>query len=230
MHSFFQPLPNASRLVRALVAASLLTLVFAGCVRLLEPRPSNINYYLLDGTVGADTASVDTSGLTVGLRRPQLASYLDATRIVTRHSQNSIRFSDFHRWGEDLDRALNRVVALNLERQPGIQSVETVPWPSGFRSDYVVQLRVLRFEGVGPEPPGPDADDDEPLPEGHSQMAVRWTILGPDGETPKHRGLTRHREEDWPVTDYADLAAKLDTSLTVLSDDIGTRLRALDRP
>jgi hypothetical protein len=32
------------------------------------------------------------------------------------------------------------------------------------------------------------------------------------------------------VTDYADLAAKLDTSLTVLSDDIGTRLRALDRP
>jgi len=230
MPSFSHPISNARRRVRALLAASLLGLVLVGCVRLLEPRPSNINYYLLDSDLRADTVATDTSGLTVGLRRPQLASYLDATRIVTRHGQNTIRFSDFHRWGEDLDRALNRVVALNLERQPGIQSVETVPWPSGFRSDYVVQLRVLRFEGVGPEPPGPDADDDAPLPEGHSQMAVRWTILGPDGETPRHQGLTHHRETGWPVTDYTDLAAKLDTSLTVLAEDIGTRLRTLDRP
>jgi hypothetical protein len=60
-------------------------------------------------------------------------------------------------------------------------------------------------------------------------MAVRWTLLGPDGETTKDQGFTQHREEGWPVTDYADLAAKLDTSLTVLADDVGTRLLTLDR-
>lgn len=230
MLSFSRLPPNARRLGTGLLAAGLLGLVLAGCVRLLEPRPSNINYYLLDSNLHTDTTSTDTSGLTVGLRRPRLASYLDAARIVTRHGPNTIRFSDVHRWGEDLDRALNRVVALNLERQSGIQAAETVPWPSGFRFDYVVQLRVLRFEGVGPEPPGPDADDDAPLPEGHSQMVVRWTILGPDGTTTEHQGLTRHREEGWRVADYADLAAKLDTSLAVLAGDIGAQLRTRDRP
>lgn len=230
MASFPRTITSASRLGSGLLAASLLGLVLAGCVRLLEPRPSNIKYYLLDSSQRADTVATDTTGLTVGLRRPQLASYLDAARIVTRHSPNTIRFSEFHRWGEDLNRALNRVVARNLERQSGIQSTEPVPWPSGFRFDYVVQLDVLRFEGVGPEPPGPDADDDTPLPEGHSQMVVSWKILGPDGETTRSQGLTRHREANWRVTDYADLAAKLDTSLAVLADDVGTRLRGLPRP
>jgi hypothetical protein len=196
-------------------------------VRLLEPRPSNITYYLLDSRPAVDTVSTDTTGLTVGLRRPRLASYLDASRIVTRRGPNTIQFSDFHRWGEDLDQALNRIVALNLERQPYIRSAEVVPWPKEMQFDYVLRLRILRFEGVGPPLPGPEADDDDPPPQGHSQMVVRWTILGPDGATVHTEGVTRHRKEEWTVTDYADLAAKLDTSLVVLADDIGTRLKDL---
>jgi hypothetical protein len=200
-------------------------------VRLLEPRPGqNITYYLLDSGMDADTVLTDTTGLTVGLRRPRLASYLDASRIVTRSGPNAIRFSDFHRWGEDLDQAINRVVAINLEEKPGIQSVEVVPWPEGARFDHIIQLRILRFEGVGPPPPGPEADDDVPPPTGHSQMVARWTIFGPDGTDPEAQGLTRHREEGWPVTDYADLAARLDTSLAVLADDLGSRLRSLTDP
>jgi hypothetical protein len=211
-----------------LAAVVLVGVLLVGCVRLLEPsRPSTISYYLLDGEASTDTTTADTTGLTVGLRRPRLASYLDAARMVAREGPNSVRFVEEHRWGEDLDRALNRVVALNLERQPGIQSAEAVPWPEGFSSDYVVQLRVLRFEGVGPPPPDPDADEDAPVPEGHSEMVVGWTIFGADGETVRARGTTRHREEGWPITNYADLAAKLDTSLVVLADDLGGRLRAL---
>jgi uncharacterized lipoprotein YmbA len=217
---------------RLLVAAGLAgLLLLTGCVRLLEPpRPSDISYYLLDSSADRDTALADTTGLRVGLRRPRLASYLDAARIVTRQGPNTIRFSDAHRWGEDLDQALNRAVALNLERQAGIQRAETVPWPEGVSFDYVVQLRVLRFEGAGPPPPGPEADDDAPVPEGHSEMVVQWTILGPDGDQVRAQGTTRHRESGWPVTDYADLAAKLDTSLVVLAGELGDRLRALDRP
>lgn len=219
----------ASRSIRRLLVAGVVGLLLAGCVRLLEPpRPSNISYYLLDGAVAADTIAVDTTGLMVGLRKPQLASYLDATRMVARSGPNTIRFAEDHRWGEDLDRALNRVVALNLERQNGIQAAEGVPWPEGVAFDYVVQLRVLRFEGAGPPPPGPEADE-APVPEGHSEMVVRWTILGRDDEQMKAQGTTRHREPGWPVTDYADLAAKLDTSLVVLADDLGDRLRTLAR-
>ncbi len=212
----------------SLLAVGLLGLVLAGCVRLLEPRPGqNITYYLLDGGLRADTASTDSTGLDIGLRRPRLASYLDASRIVSRRGPNSIQFSDFHRWGEDLDRGINRVFAFHLEQKPGIHSVEAVPWSGEARFDYVVQLHVLRFEGVGPSPPGPKADDDAPPPTGHSQMVVRWTILGPDGTNTQAKGITRHRNPDWPVTDYADLTAKLGTSLDVLADDVASKVKSL---
>lgn len=227
MRFVLQRIPNTRRIGRTLLAASLLSLVLVGCVRLLEPRPGrNITYYLLDSGLDADTTLTDTTGLEVGLRRPHLASYLDATRIVTRRGSNAIQFSDSHRWGEDLDQAINRVVALNLEQSPEIQTVEVVPWPNGARFDHVIQLHVLRFEGVGPSP-NPKADEDNPAPKGYAQMVVRWTIFGPDGTDPIEQGITRHREKGWSVKDYAELVSKLDTSLVVLSRDIGGRLRPL---
>jgi len=230
--SFVSRFPSrVPRIARCLVAVGLLSVVLAGCFRLLEPRPGqNITYYLLDSTLSADTTLVDTAstntkGLEVGLRRPRLAAYLDASRIVTRRGSNAIQFSDFHRWGEDLDQAINRVVALNLERASGIQSVEIVPWQAGARFDYVVQLNVLRFEGVGP-PPDPAEDEASP-PTGHTQMVVRWTIFGPEGDEALTQGVTHHRDKGWTVTNYAALADNLGASLSILAQNVGHRLQTL---
>jgi hypothetical protein len=211
------------------LSAALVGLLLVGCVQLPSPRPSNTNFYLLGSDLTGDTAAAEATGLRLGLRKPRLPEYLDAPTIVTRRGPNEIHFAEFHRWGEELGPAINRVLALNLEDQPGIQSAEVVPWPRGAAFDYVIQLRVLRFEGVGPAPPGPDADDDVPVPEGHAQMIVGWTILGPEGDTVRTRGLTRHREEGWPVSDFGDLVAKLDTSLVVLAEDIRRRLETLSQ-
>lgn len=206
------------------VAVGLIALSTAGCVRLLEPRKGSATYYLLSDTSDLDTLSTDTTGLKVGLRQPRLASYLDATRIVTRRGSNTIQFSEFHRWGEDLSRGIGRTVALALERQSGIQSVEVVPWPEGAMFDYVLELHVLSFEGVGPPPPPPDADD-APVPEGHSRMVAQWTIRDPADNTLLARDLVRHQGTGWQVTDYQALVSRLSTSLNVLAKDIGARLR-----
>lgn len=210
-----------------LVLVAVSGLLAVGCVRLLEPRPSNTKYYLLESRLDAET-ELSAEGLRLGLRKPRLADYLDTPTIVTRHEDHEIRFSEFHRWGENLGTAFNRTVGLNLEAQPGIASTEVVPWPQGTAFDYVVQLRVLRFEGVGPPPPGPDADDDAPVPTGHTQMTVTWTIFGPEGGTVRTQGRTQHRMDDWPVTDYAGLVSHLDSSLVVLAEDIRTRLQSLE--
>lgn len=210
-----------------LLLVGLTGLLAVGCVRLLEPRPSNTRYYLLDSRLPTDTTATPTEGLRIGLRKPRLAEYLDTPTLAIRRGPNEICFSEFHRWGEDLGPSLNRIVGLNLELEPGIHSAEVVPWPRGTAFDYVVQLRVLRFEGVGPAPPDPDADDDAPVPTGHTQMTVAWTVLGPNGDEVMARGWTRHRRDDWAVTDYAGLVAELDTSLVVLAQDIGRRLRTL---
>ncbi len=212
------------------VALGLLALSVAGCVRLLEPRKSDATYYLLDSTRAADTLSADTAGVAVGLRQPRMASYLDATRIVSRRGSNRIQFAEFHRWGEDLTQGIGRTVALALEVQSSIQSVDVVPWQTGVTFDYVLQLHVLSFEGVGPPPPGPDADDDAPVPKGESRMAVQWKILDSETDTVLTRGFTRHRIEGWRVNNYEALVSNLSTSLDVLAGDIGTRLEALGRP
>ncbi|MEF8816654.1 MAG: PqiC family protein [Salinibacter sp.] len=222
------------RLGLGVLAVGLVGLAVAGCVRLLEPRTSDATYHLLDGasssdTTSADPAPADTTGLRIGLRTPRLASYLDETRIVTRRGPNTIEFSEFHRWGEDLDQGIGRTVARALEARPGVQSVETVPWPRGATFDHLLQLQVFRFEGAGPRPPGPDADDDAPPPEGNTQMRVRWTVLDPTDETIQARDQTAHRTADWPVTDYGALTSRLGTSLQVLADSIGARLDALNR-
>jgi len=209
--------------------AGIVAVAVTSCVRLPSPSPATTQHYLLE-SVSSDDSSTAAAGLRIGLRKPHLADYLDTRTLVVRRGRNEIHVPDQHRWAEDLGPAINRVVGLNLETRPGIQSVDVVPWPQGTDFDYVVQLRVLQFEGVGPPPPGPEADDDAPLPEGHSQMRVGWTVFGPAGDSVRTRGRTEHRIGGWPVTDYVDLAARLDTSLAVLAEDLGDRLSALARP
>ncbi len=221
---FSLPSSPLRRLGLCAVAVGLIALSITGCVRLLEPRKSDATYYVLDASPAPNAVSTDTTGLRIGLRQPRLASYLDATRIVTRSDSNTIRFSEFHRWGEDLEQAIGRTAALALERQPGVQSVEVIPWPEGATFDYLVRLHVLSFEGVGPPPPGPD--EEASVPEGHSQMVVEWTILRPGDETVLVRDRTRHRVTGWRVNDYQALASHLGTSLDVLARDISARLQA----
>lgn len=231
------PVPSVllRRLGWCAVVVGLVALSTAGCVRLLEPRTSDATYYLLDGASPPDTAatpppSTDPTGLRIGLQSPRLAPYLDETRLVTRHGPNAVAFSEFHRWGETLDRGIGRTVARTLEARPGIRSVEGVPWPRGATFDYLLRLHVLSFEGVGPRPPGPDADGDAPPPDGHAQMTVQWTLRRPGADTVLVQETTHHRTEDWRVTDYEGLVARLSRGLHVLANDVGTHLQALRRP
>jgi hypothetical protein len=227
------PSPPPRVLLVWALAAGLLGLSMAGCVRLLEPRTSDATYYLLGERAAPSAASpqapspADTAGLRVGLRKPRLASYLDATRIVTRRGPHQVQFSEFHRWGEELDRGIGRTVAARLAARPEIRAVEVVPWSPGASFDYVVELHVLRFEGVGP-PPDPEADEDAPPPDGHAQVVVEWTVLRPGTDAVLARQTTRHRAATWPVGNYPALVARLGAGLGTLVEDVAAQLSRLN--
>lgn len=214
------------RIFVLLAVAGLTTLVLGSCVRLLEPRPSNTQYYLLESARPGSTTTASDPGLHIGLRKPRVAEYLNTPGIVTRQGPNELHFSEFHRWAENLGPLINRVVAQNLAAQPGVQLVEVVPWPRGTTFDYVVQLRILRFEGVGPPPPSPNADP-EPAQQGHSQMTVAWTVFGPEGDSVRTTGRTHQQLQGWPPADVSDLVSKLDSSLVVLTHDLHDKLHTL---
>lgn len=208
-----------------LLTSALLVVVLSGCVD-LEPRQSNIQYYVLGASAVPQPLQPDTSGVRVGVRKLRLAPYLDTPTIVTRKGPNEIGFSEFHRWGEDPERAINRIVAVRMAAQEGIGTVDVVPWPEQATYDAVVQIRVLRFEGEIPPPPGPDEERDEDEPRmGTAHLRATWDVIDPETDDILARETTNHQVEGWPVGNYADLVAKLDSALDVLARDIAVRAR-----
>ncbi|PEN12589.1 hypothetical protein CRI94_13810 [Longibacter salinarum] len=212
------------------IIAGLLT----GCVD-LEPRQSNINYYVLsDAMTPADSIQnpgfvPDSLRLVVGIRKVRLAAYLKTPSITTRYGRHEVQFSEFHRWGEDLADAVSRSVAQSLSRQPGIERVDRVPWPDRTTHDVLVQMQVLRFEGEAPSSSRrPEQEDDGIEAEGSARVAVAWELVDPETQEVWVSGRTDHRESGWPVGNYPALIERLDAALSVVASDLNESMKSLE--
>jgi uncharacterized protein len=204
--------------VRVLSVACLV--VLAGCFSLGRTEPPQRHYVLGGERVqGAAQQPGDLAGLSVGVRRPRLASYLEAPFLVVRHGSNEVTYAEFHRWGEPLGGGINRAVAGHLASRPSIRAVDVAPWPAREQYDYLVQLHVERFEGLAPE--------DEAALVGEVHMRVTWEILRQGDGAVLARGATEHRERAWRVGDYAGLVRALDAGLHVLTEDLASTLSGL---
>jgi uncharacterized lipoprotein YmbA len=214
--------------------APVVLLVLAGCFKLSRESP-RLQQYVLGGastasagesaTTGA-TASASTgatpvgpsaptrAGLTIGLRRIDLASYLAVPAIVTRRGANELILSEFHRWGGDLDEAINRAVAGHLAGLPPVRAVEIAPWQAQTRHDFLLQLHVTHFEGVA----------DSAATEGRVHLLAGWDIIRPLDGRVLVRGSTDDRTGTWRVGDYAGLVTGLDAALLRLARDVSACL------
>ena len=198
-----------------------LLLVGPGCLN-LEPKTNPTRYYLLGGAWEKRSTPAEPNGLSIGLRKLNLAAYLESPRMVVREGPHEIRFAEFHRWGEDLPRGINRSVAGYLAAQAAVQRVDVVPWSRHVEHDYLVQLRVLRFEGVASNA-APSST------EGEVHLLITWEITDPADGRVLASGTSDYREEGWEVDRYDALAAMLDAGLEALSADLVTHLAALPR-
>ena len=203
-------------LVGMLVALFLIQ----GCVN-LKPRENKIHFYVLGATSTQEQTSTSSvsDGISIGLKRLRLAEYLDTPYIVTRLGANEVRFAEFHRWGEDLGPAINRVVADYLSARPNIQRVDLVPWTLGARHDYEIQIQVLQFEGFlsGPESSNTSAMD--------VQLVAHWQIADAKTKSVIKRGTTDENLGDQSVFLYPSLVSGLESMLEKLSQDL---IAALD--
>jgi len=220
-----------------LIGAGLLA---TACVN-LEPRQSNIRYYLLSDAVtpaessesvrrsestGRATSGSDRpSRLVVGVRKVRIAAYLNTPSITTRFGDHEVQFSEFHRWGEDLGEAIGRSVAQSLTRHPEIQRVDRVPWPDRTSHDVLVQMQVLRFEGEAPSRPV-EVDKKDPPMQGNARVVVAWELVDPETQEVRVSGKTDHQEGGWTVGEYAALIERLDASLDVVARDLADQMLA----
>jgi uncharacterized lipoprotein YmbA len=192
-----------------------------GCFSLSRVEPPQQHYVLGGGRASGEElpASVALSRLAIGVRRLDLASYLQTPLIVVRRGEDEIGFSEYHRWGESLDGGINQAVSSYLSRKGRFRAVDVAPWSAGERYDFLIQMHVLHFEGLTPVESG------ESLGEVH--LLANWEILLQQTGAVVARGTTDYRERDWTPGNYSALVKSLDDGLDALANDLVASLTSL---
>lgn len=206
------------RAVRLL--APLVLALVSGCFSLgRETTP--LEQYVLGGVAAeeGEAASFDPAALAIGVRRPDLAAYLATPEVVVRHTPHRIVISEFHRWGEDLGAGISRALAGYLSTRRGFRRIDVAPWAPAIEHDYLVQIRVLHFEGVVPQ--GGAAD------QGEAHVLATWEVIRTGDGAVVVRGTTDYREPGWTVGDHASLVALLDRGVYRLATDLAEGLASL---
>lgn len=203
------------------VIGALMLALLPGCFSLGRDAPA-LEQYVIGGAPLSDTLAPvpGVDGVTIGVRRLDLAPYLAAPAIVVRRGIHEIVTSDFHRWGEDPADGINRALARYLADVGPFRAVDVAPWPVRSRYDFLIRIHVTRFEGVVPGELSPTAGATAGTVEGAAHVRASWEIIRQEDETVLARGDTEYREEGWAPGDYAGLVALLDQGLAVLARDV----------
>ena len=206
--------------LRLLGACALVSVT--GCFSLGRPTPPLEAYVLGQAPRSMTAVPVrDGRGVTVGLRRLDLAPYLATTAIVVRRGSRVVS-SGFRQWGEDPSAGIMRSVAASLGAAPAILAVDVAPWTVQSPHDYLVQLHVAHLEGV--------TVDDSTAKEGEVRVTASWEIIRALDGTLVARGETDRREPGWKVGDYAGLVAKIDNGLAGLAGELAACIGRLGSP
>lgn len=129
-------------------AAAAGMLILAGCSIVPEPQGDPTRYYVLTGqSADAPRAEKTDGALVLGVKRIEIASYLNGKDMVVREGGNEIVYQSFSRWAEPLATSITRAVAGNLARAETVQRVYAQPFPFEVERDYDVAIRVFRCEG-----------------------------------------------------------------------------------
>jgi hypothetical protein len=133
-----------------LLAASLL---LSGCIG-TPTKPSD--FYVLNSYPGTPVTTSATRGtpLSIELGPVILPELYERPQIVTRSDSNRIRLAEFDRWGGDLRKDLERILARNLMTRLATDSITPYPWHARIRPDFQVTMQLFRFDGE----PGEDVE------------------------------------------------------------------------
>lgn len=131
--------PTASASV--VVAALLACLLLSSCIGTSEPA----NFYVIEALPTTSAGAVPTP-LKLRLGPLALPALLDRPQIVTELEGNRVDLAEHHRWAEDLDDNLTRVLGQNLaSRLAGVDVL--VPSSGGLRPDLQIDIALLQFGG-----------------------------------------------------------------------------------
>jgi uncharacterized lipoprotein YmbA len=132
---------------KSFLLVTVMLLLLTGCSIGGSSRPSE--FYVLNAEPATPVSGREgmAAPLSVGLGPITLPDIFDRPQIVTRPQPNRIDLAEFDRWGGDLNRDLNRVLAQNLMTRLNTDSILLHPWSRNDTPDYQVTVQVFRFDG-----------------------------------------------------------------------------------
>jgi uncharacterized lipoprotein YmbA len=123
-------------------------LLLTGCIGGTSPRT---NFYTLDDGMLPSSGlsdSMQSDGLAIGVGPVVLPDMLKRPQIVSRDGKHGIVVSEFHRWIDDLNINIKRVISKQLLENGKANRVFQYPWPAYRHVDYQVRIDISRFDGV----------------------------------------------------------------------------------
>jgi uncharacterized protein len=152
---------SSSRVARALLGAAMLLAALGSCT-VLPPREDATRYFVLStnapagsasssgpetATSASKTALASDPSFVVSVGPVRLPDYLLRPEIVRRAGENQLDPSPIDRWAEPIDRATQRVLALDLAAAMPESTVIAFPSSPAQKIALEVAVEFARFEG-----------------------------------------------------------------------------------
>lgn len=207
------PVPGLrNSLVGAGLLSSALWLLTACNLPLPRAQSDQTRYFLLTpaGIRPAAGAVAPARRWVVGIRRVDVAAYLQTKSFAIRSHANEVAFLDFARWGEPLEQGIARVLAEDLQAAGNVARVSRQSFRADDLRDFDVAVDIAACEGTA---------------DGDVRFAATWRITSPGrlGATVAEGSYTAAGLR-WDDHDYGQLAARLSEALAGLSRDIAAAL------
>jgi len=191
---------------------TLTMLLLAGCT-FSSPQ---ITYYSLyaPAQTAAPVTVPASSPPAVSVGPVVIPDILKQAQIATGGTDGRYQLSEYNRWSGEVDRDFARALAEQLAGRLGTEQVAIFPWDQHFTPTCRVLIDVLSMGGA----PGEEAT-----------LAVRWSLVDPQGEKP---GLTRRSDfREAPATaGYPAWVAAQQRNIAKLGQEIAGAIKETIKP
>jgi uncharacterized lipoprotein YmbA len=196
------------------VSVACLALGLSGCISLPNSPSSPTSRFYMLSAVNETQASKKiniTPGVIIGVGPVKLPEYLDRPQMVITEKQGILKFDEFDRWGESLDKGIARLMRENLTVMLPNAKLTLYPWNPSMAVKYQVVTEVVQL----------DSELDKDM-----IFVVQWTVI--DAQSSKAVVIKRS-EFRQPILpqNYSGLVKVLSASCASLSSQIAEALAGL---
>jgi uncharacterized protein len=191
----------------SLTHAVVLLLVFALCLSGCAGKSASSKFYVLSPL--PQSALSGAEGTTIGVIPVAMPDYLDRPQIVTRVSENEIKFDEFSRWAEPLKESFYSVLVENLSTLLNSEKIIKTSQNLGVPVTLLVGVEVVQFDGtLG----------------GEVVLNVKWGLFAEEGKKLLLTKRSSFREPTGAAT-YEALVAAQSKTVAALGREIAEAIR-----